>query len=55
MCRPYGAGDAAVNASFAEGCVVTLATCNAYYFVPQTCNCDLFPTGDAGPTWICPL
>jgi hypothetical protein len=56
-CHRYGGpGDVApANATFPEGCVVTLTTCDTSFGGAQTCNCELFPGGDAGPQWICPI
>jgi len=56
-CHRYGGpGDVApANASFPQGCTVTLTTCDTSFGGAQTCNCELFPGMDAGPEWICPI
>jgi len=57
VCRRYGgSGDTApADAGFPLGCTVTLPQCDTAFGSPQTCDCQEFPGGDAGPTWICPL
>ena len=56
-CHRYGGplDVAPLNAHYPEGCTVTLPECNPDYFTPQTCTCGLFPLGDGGPQWTCPL
>ena len=57
ICSRYGGpGDVSpADAGFASGCMVTLTSCNPYYGVPQTCNCEGVPIGDGGAGWVCPL
>ncbi len=57
ICTRFGGtGDLApIDAGFAIGCTATLPRCDPNFGGPQTCNCDVFPVGDAGAQWVCPL